>query len=107
MQRREEVEGAGDRVGEISAWQILNSERTANTLSGTDSSRLVKKLWSQVLLETERNNNNNNNNYIDKGVGCDWECVFGLCLYEYVCMLLYCVNHMYACASEEGFQGKG
>lgn len=36
--------------GVISAWQNLNSERTANTGSGTDSSRL--KNWSQVL-ETE------------------------------------------------------
>lgn len=60
--RRGEGRGRKRRRGPlISAWQILNSERTANTLSGTDSSHLVKKLWSQILLETERNNN-----YIDK-----------------------------------------
>lgn len=49
-------EGAGGRegMGFISAWQILNSKRTANTLSGTDSSHLVKKLWSQILLEKEK-----------------------------------------------------
>ena len=53
--RKEGGEGRGGGGDFISAWQIfLNSKRTANTLSGTDSSHLVKKLWSQVLLETER-----------------------------------------------------
>lgn len=52
---RREGRGGEGRGDFISAWQIfLNSKRTANTLSGTDSSHLVKKLWSQVLLETER-----------------------------------------------------
>lgn len=37
-------EQEGGEGGLISAWQMLNSKRTANTLSGTDSSHLVKKL---------------------------------------------------------------
>lgn len=47
----EEVVASGERLYKCLA--NLNSEKTANTLSGTDSSHLVKKLWAQSL-ETEK-----------------------------------------------------
>ena len=56
-QRREGVGRMGGGGGGASLRKCLanlNSERTANTLSGTDSSHLVKKLRSQILLETEK-----------------------------------------------------
>lgn len=82
--------GGGGRLYKCLA--NLNSKRTANTLSGTDSSHLVKKLWSQICLETERNKD-----YTDKkgGGGGVYVCVN-------VCHYMLSVRCMYVCVSEEG-----
>lgn len=68
------VSTRGSKRGLYKCLANLNSKGTANTLSGTDSSHLVKKLWSQILLGTERNNS-----YTDRG---RWWCLgCGMCLF--------------------------
>lgn len=73
--------GYNGSQGVISAWQNLNSKRTANTGSGTDSSRL--KNWSQVLEteeKREKKNSTDRTNVVASGNVCVCVCVCSCCM---------------------------
>lgn len=73
--------GYNGSQGVISAWQNLNSKRTANTGSGTDSSRL--KNWSQVLETEEKReekNSTDRTNVVASGNVCVCVCVCSCCM---------------------------